>query len=70
MGVTESLTFAVKRYGAPVDAADVGVPLITPVTGFNDKPGGRGDGLVGLGRLNDHAYGFVPPVACSCGAEE
>ena len=40
--MTESLTCTVKRYGAAVDAADVGVPLITPApSGFNDKPGGR-----------------------------
>jgi hypothetical protein len=48
VGLTPSLTPTVKRYGAVVDAADVGAPLITPVSGFigsgfgfNNKPGGR-----------------------------
>ena len=61
-GVTESLTCTVKRYGAVVDAADVGLPLITPLLD-NAKPGGRGEcGPIGI---VDHVYGGVPPVAAS-----
>jgi hypothetical protein len=40
-GLAASFTCAVKRYGAVVDAVDVGVPLIAPVLRLNDKPGGR-----------------------------
>jgi hypothetical protein len=59
-GLAASFTCAVKRYGAVVDAADVGVPLIAPVLGFNDNPGGKDPLEI------DHVYGGVPPLACSC----
>jgi hypothetical protein len=49
-GLTASLTRTVKRIGAVVEFADVGIPLITPVVAFNDKPRGRGLGAVGEGR--------------------
>ena len=60
-GLTPSLTCTVKRYGAVVDAADIGIPLITPVCVFNAKPGGSPLAI-------DHVYDPVPPVAAS-GAE-
>ena len=62
-GMALSLTFTVKRIGAVVEFADVGVPLISPVAEFNAKPWGRA--LGGGGRISDHVYGFVPPVAAS-----
>jgi hypothetical protein len=61
-GVAASFTCAVNWYGEVVDADDVGVPLITPVLRFNDKPGGRDPLEI------DHVYGGVPPLAAS-GAE-
>jgi hypothetical protein len=55
---TASVTCTVKRYGAVVDAADVGFPLITPLLD-NAKPGGRGEGApIGI---VDHVYDGVPP---------
>ena len=55
--VLASVTCAVK-----LDAPGfVGVPLITPVFWFNDKPLGRDPMTI------DHVYGCVPPLAASCG---
>jgi hypothetical protein len=57
---TVSVTLTVKRIGAVVEFADVGIPRISP--GFNDKPSGR------VPLTSDHVYDPVPPVAAS-GAE-
>jgi hypothetical protein len=50
---TESVTVNVTDSVSKV----VGVPLIVPVVGFNDRPAGR------LG-VDVQVYGAVPPEAC------
>jgi hypothetical protein len=59
-GVAASFTCAVKRYGVVVVADDVGMPLIAPVLGSNDIPGGRDPLDI------DHVYGGIPQSACNC----
>jgi len=49
----ESVTAAVNK----VEPALVGVPVMTPVAGFRDKPGGSDP--------EENRYGGVPPVATS-----
>jgi len=52
-GLLASLTWAVKlKVPAPV-----GIPLITPLPGFSDKPAGREPLAI------DQVYGSVPPLA-------
>ena len=50
-----SLTCTVKLL-VPVP---VGVPEITPVLAFSDKPVGKEPEVI------DHVYGVVPPLTCS-----
>ena len=52
--VDESATFTVK-----VDfCEEVGVPEMTPVVGFKNRPAGR------LPAVIVHERGYVPPLAC------
>jgi hypothetical protein len=53
-GVPESVTLNVSRVA---EAAAEGVPLITPVVGFNVNPAGS------VPAINDHVSEGTPPVA-------
>ena len=56
-GFSESVTWTVKGY---VPAGICKVPVIAPVEGSIERPGGS-DSLA-----MDQAYGALPPSACSC----
>jgi hypothetical protein len=53
-GLSESVT--VKVSGVALATA-VGIPAITPVVAFNDRPAGS------VPEVSDQEYGAVPPVA-------
>jgi hypothetical protein len=53
-GLSASVT--VKVSGVALATA-VGIPAITPVVAFNDKPAGS------MPEVSDQEYGVVPPVA-------
>ena len=55
--VKNSLALSVTCTVKPKDPAVVGVPLMMPVPGSKDNPGGS------VPDAMDHVYGGVPPVA-------